>query len=252
MKAEHRHQLHTNALADRVGQLLKGVRSAPKSTSTLIWVFVLLALGTVAVWQYAAKATVSERSALWTDVDLAARDVGAGPVALHAIEIRNHGTLPARAAQFLLARWNLQQGLGSLVGDDRVRALPLLSDARKLYGELAPQCVDVPLLAQEALLGRATAEESLAGIVEPAETTGTSATDGSEQTKEEKRAGSLNKALEYYEELAKRYPDTIAGKEAEKRAQQLQQRTSRSEIEQLYDEANKKIAPKVNIPVKSK
>ena len=99
MKAEHRHQLQTNALADRMGRLLKGVREAPKSTSTLIWVFVLLALGTFAVWQYAARATVSERSALWTRVDEATHDP-AGPVKLEAFETGNPGTLPARAAGF--------------------------------------------------------------------------------------------------------------------------------------------------------
>src|SRR5260370_28391639 len=172
MKAEHRHQVQTNALADRMGRLLKGVREAPKSTSTLIWVFVLLALGTFAVWQYAARATVSERSDLWTRVDEATHDP-AGPVKLQAIETLNPGTLPARAARFLRARWNLQQGVESLACDEQGRALPLLSEARTLYTELLPHIVDNPLLAQEALLGRATAEESLAALVEPADAAGT-------------------------------------------------------------------------------
>src|SRR5438128_11986762 len=108
MKAEHRHQLQTNALADRMGRLLKGMKSAPRSTSTLIWVFIVLAFGTFAVWQYAARATVTERSALWTSVDKATHDLADGPPALQLIEMRNPGTLPARASLFLLARWNLQ------------------------------------------------------------------------------------------------------------------------------------------------
>ncbi len=251
MKAEHRHQLQTNALADRMGRLLKGVREAPKSTSTLIWVFVLLAFGTFAVWQYAARATVSERSDLWTRVDEATHDP-AGPVKLQAIETLNPGTLPARAARFLRARWNLQQGVESLAGDEHVRALPLLSEARTLYTELVAHLVDNPLLAQEALLGRATAEESLAAIVEPADAAGTSTTDGSELSKEEKRAGSLDKALEYYLELAKKYPDSDSGEKAKKRAKELQDTTSRSQIEQFYAEANKKAAPKANIQAKGK
>ncbi len=245
MKAEHRHQLQTNALADRMGRLLKGVREAPKSTSTLIWVFVLLALGTFAVWQYAARATVSERSDLWTRVDEATHDP-AGPVKLQAIETLNPGTLPARSARFLRARWNLQHGLEFLAVDDHGRALPLLSEARTLYAELVPHIVDNPLLAQEALLGRATAEESLAAIVEPADATGASTTDGSEL------AGSLDKALEYYLELAKKYPDSDSGEKAKKRAKELQDTTSRSQIEQFYAEANKKAAPKANIQAKGK
>src|SRR5438309_3502811 len=118
MKAEHRHQLQTNALADRMGRLLKGVRSAPKSTSTLIWVFVLLAFATFAVWQYAASTTLSERSALWASVDEATHDPAGGAGRLQTIETRNPGTLPARTARFALARSNLQLGLVSFADDD--------------------------------------------------------------------------------------------------------------------------------------
>src|SRR5207302_11246371 len=83
------------------------------------------------------QATVSERSALWMRVDEATHDP-AGPVKLQAIETGNPGTLPARAAGFQRARWNLQQGLESLAGDDHVRALPLLTEARTLYTQLVP------------------------------------------------------------------------------------------------------------------
>jgi hypothetical protein len=137
--------------------------------------------------------------------------------------------------------------MGSFAGDDRLRALPLLKDARKLYTELVPQCVDVPLLAQEAMLGRATAEETLAGIVESAEATETSTAETSEPSKEEKRAGSLEQAREYYLELANKYPDSIAGKTAQERAKELE--SSRTKIEHFYEEANKKAAPKVNVPI---
>jgi hypothetical protein len=242
MKAQHRHQLHTNALADRMGRLLQGMRSAPKSTSTLLWVFVVLGLATFAVWQFAASASVN-RSALWTSVDEAMHAPSAGPGGLQAIEKDNPGTIAARTAGFQLARWKLQQGLESVAGDDRTRALPLLVDARKLYKDLEPRCIDVPLLAQEAMMGKATAEESLAGIVESsnaAETTGT------------EKAGSLDQALEYYRELAKRFPESVLGKKAEKRANELEQQTSRAQIDQFYAEANKKAAPKVITPDKGK
>jgi hypothetical protein len=250
MKAEHRHQLQTNVLADRMGRLLQGMKSAPKSTSTLIWLFVLLALATFAVWKYAASATVRDRSDLWTRLDEATHGPASGTDKLQAIETGNPGTIPARAARFELARWNLQQGLGLLAGDDRGRALSPLKGARKLYTELVPNCIDVPLLAQEAMMGRATAEECLAGLLERPDAAESSGADHSEQSKEEKPAGSLDQALEYYLELAKKYPDSILGKKAEERAQELQ--TSRSKIEQLYAEANKKVAPKALIPAKGK
>jgi len=248
MKAEHRHQLQTNALADRMGRLLRGVKSAPKSTATLVWAFVLLILGTFAVWQYAASDTGAARSSGYRGVDEATHDPTAGTVALQAIEARDPSSLPARAARFQLARWNLQQGLGALASDDRVGALSLLRTARTLYSELVPRSGDVPLLVQEAMLGKATAEESLAGIVESADATATSPT-ATEQGKEEKRAGSLDKALEYYLDLAKKYPDTDSGTKAKERAKELEDPNSRSKIEQLYAEANKKAAPRANIPV---
>jgi hypothetical protein len=242
MKAEHRHQLHTNALADRMGRLLQGMRSAPKSTSTLIWVFILLALATFAVWQYALNATAKERSALWTGVDQATHSSAASPSGLQTIERDNPGTIPARTAGFAQARWTLQQGLEAVAGDDRVRALPLLKEARQLYSELAPHCIDEPLLVQEALMGKATAEESLAGIPEPANVAA-AGTDSAEPAKEDK-AGSLEKAQEYYLDLAKRYPNSIWGHKAASRAEELKQPSSRSKIDQFYAEANKKAAPK--------
>ncbi|HLJ96509.1 MAG TPA: hypothetical protein VKU02_25270 [Gemmataceae bacterium] len=247
MKAEHRHQLHTNELADRMGRLLQGMRSAPKSTSTLIWVFVLLALASFAVWQYAISATVRQRSSLWTGVDEATHDPAAGTAKLLSIEARNPGTTAARAARFDLARWNMQQGILSLASEDRVRALPMLKDSHRLYTELLPHCVDAPLLAQEAMLGRATAEETLAGLVEPTETAEAATSEKSDASKEEKRAGSLDRALEYYQELAKKYPDSPAGKTATERIGILE--TSRKQVEELYAKGNEKAAPKANIPI---
>ena len=170
-------------------------------------------------------------------MDAATHDPAYGTGELQSIEMRNPGTIPARSARFQLARWKLQQGLGFIAADDPVRALPLLKDARKSYGELVRDCVDVPLLAQEALMGRATAEESLVGIHEPSE-----AGDNPEQPKEEKYAGSLASALDFYRELARKYPEGILALQAEKRAHELEQQTAK--IEQFYVEANKKPALK--------
>src|SRR5262245_11523613 len=55
MKAQHRRELHTNLLADRMGRLVRNVQSAPKSTSIILWSFVVLAAGTFIIWEYAAR-----------------------------------------------------------------------------------------------------------------------------------------------------------------------------------------------------
>ena len=247
MKAEHRHQLHTNALADRMGRLLQGMKSAPKSTSTLVWVFALLVLATFAVWQYAVSATGRERSALWTSVDEATRNPITGAVALENISNENPGSIAARAARFQLARWNLKQGLEHIVGEPAL-ALPRFQYARKLYSGLIPDCVDTPALAQEAMMGKATAEESLAGIVKPSPAGQSAGTEeNSEQAGEENY---LEQALQDYRALANMYPESVLGKQSAKRANELE--TSRSKIEQFYAEANTTAAPKTNAPPKSK
>jgi hypothetical protein len=248
MKAEHRHHLHTNVLADRMGRLLHGMKSAPKSTSTLVWVFIVVILGTFLVWQYAASAT-RDRSALWTNLDEATHDTGNGPGRLQTLERVNPGTIAARTAGFELARWKLQQGLGFIATDDRARAVPALEEARTLYGKLVAQCTTDPLLAQEAMMGRATAEESLA--IQPA-ATGVTPEGSAEEAKGEEHGGSLEKAREYYRELAKKYPESILGKKAAERANELEQPTSRSKFEQFYAASSKKDAPKANPPAPSK
>jgi hypothetical protein len=247
MKAEHRHQLQTNALADRMGRLFQGMKSAPKSTSTLVWVFLFLVLATFAVWQYTASATMKDRSELWTRVDDATHSPTAGAGELQRIADNNPGTIPGRAAQFQLARSSLQQGLQAVTADDRNRAVPLLKKARDLYNAAAPSCVDVPVLAQEAMMGRATAEESLAGLLDTSDAGETAGADKSEQTKVEKHAGNLDQALVYYRELASKYPDSIFGREAAERVRKLD--SARSEIDQFYAEVSARAAPpKAAIP----
>ena len=99
MKAEKRHQLQRNALADGVGRLLQGMKSAPTTRSTLAWVFVILTVGTVVVWQYGAFATQAHYSALWTQVDSASRDLASGGEKLRQLGEENRDSLPGRSAR---------------------------------------------------------------------------------------------------------------------------------------------------------
>ena len=46
MKAEKRHQLQRNALADRMGRLFETMKSSPRSSSTLVWAFIIVTLAT--------------------------------------------------------------------------------------------------------------------------------------------------------------------------------------------------------------
>jgi hypothetical protein len=229
-----------------MGRFLQGMKTAPKSTSILVWVFGLLVLATFALWLHAVSAGGRDRSALWTSVDEATRRPGAGEDALQNISSENSGTLAGRAARFQLARWHLQGGLQFAVGNP-TQASASFKKARTLYSELIPDCVDTPLLTQEAMMGKATAEESLAGLAGPPHAEKPLGTEDSEPAEEENY---LAKALQDYRALASMYPDSILGKQAAKRANELE--SSRSQIEQFYAEASNTGAPKLNMPVKSK
>jgi hypothetical protein len=241
MKAQHRHDLHTNILADRVGRLLQGMKSTPKSTSMLVWVLVLLSFGTFAVWQYWGHATETQHSAVWTEVDEATHDPRASLDRLQSISAEHRGTIAARTADFELARYYMQRSssqdsteLFSPSKNDQT--LSFLKEALRLYKELAPRCADSPVLAQEALMGIAKAKESLVGVVP-------------EDDKDD--YGTLDQALEAYQKLAEKYPaekypETEVVKAARRRVAEIE--AKKPEIEKFYQQL--RTATKSSLPSK--
>src|SRR5438132_9452135 len=64
MKAEHRKELQTNFLADRMGRLMQGMKAGPQTSgSVVIWVLAALTIGTIVAWYVAGMN--SNRSPLW-------------------------------------------------------------------------------------------------------------------------------------------------------------------------------------------
>jgi hypothetical protein len=229
MKTEHRKELQTNILADRMGKLLQSMKTAPRSSSMLIWVFAVLIVGTYALWQYYAHAAFTERSKLWTDLGVAIQDSDTGWQRLPAFAQANPGSIAGRAARFELARIRLQQGLESLGSpSEREAAIKQLVETRREYKTLAAECPDAPLLAQEARMAVATVEESLDGVPDP-ENPGTT-------------HGSLQLAVAQYRELAAEYPDSPMGKIAAGRAQAIER--DRAQVEKFYVELNQVASPK--------
>ena len=223
MKAEHRKELQTNYLADRMGRLMQGMKAGPQNTgSMVIWVLVALTIGTVVVWYIAGMN--SNRSPLWVrfEQDSDRHDLEG----LMQLANANPGTLPARAARLQRARISLEEGLASLYGIQREAAVSQVEQARQLYADLAQECTDDPILAPQALMGAAKAEEALAGIPK--------ADDASESL------GSLDKALEYYRRLTKNYPNSFLAKAAQERVDSLEK--NRDDADKFYQEMRKLVA----------
>jgi hypothetical protein len=179
-------------------------------------------------WYYASAPSAS--AALMTQV-YGATDVKQ----LEQIADNNPGTIAGRTARFEVARIMYQEGLRDLASADQrdsKDASPIvkLIKARTLYLELAEQVKDNPVLTQEALMWAARAEEALAGSPDP-DTPG-------------QPAGSIDRAIEYYQKLAAVTPESFQTKAAALRAKLLEDK--RTQINDFY----KKLAEYATKPKK--
>src|SRR5262249_30249263 len=117
----------------------------------------------------------------------------------------------------------LQQGLRGLYSSERAKAIESVEEARRIFQELAPACKGEPLLAQEALMGEAKAEEALVGVPRegaPGET-----------------RGDLERATHLYQELAQTYPDSFLGQRAAAHLKELEANTK--QVATFYGELQK-------------
>src|SRR5258708_27959620 len=69
MKAQHRKELQTNALAERVNRMVEAAKAGPNRTMVVVAGFIVLAIALYAGWRYYSNSTADKRSALWLEVD---------------------------------------------------------------------------------------------------------------------------------------------------------------------------------------
>jgi hypothetical protein len=228
MKAEERKQLERNELASRLNTAWQGL-SANSTTVTIIWSVILVGLVALIGYRYYARSSAETRSELWSRLD---RN---GDVAELEKLIKDHpNTEAGRIAKFHLSRFQLQDSLtrlASTTNDERLKAAKEIEDARERYAELAKESTREPLLTQEAMMEFAKAEEVLAGVP-------------TEKDSNVMR-GSLEKALEGYDALAKKYPQSFLGEKAAKRATEIRDR--RAQVQALY-QSLAKVQGKVETP----
>jgi tetratricopeptide (TPR) repeat protein len=191
MKAEHRKELQTNVLADRLGKAIQGIKEGP-SRGTLLLVGVAALAGLLLfIWWYfwsTSRAADSARWVQWDDLNTAAQ------LDSFVQNKDNQGTTQARLARFQIARRSLLEGLREL-GSARAAALENIRKAAQRYEELIGESSESPLLLQEALLGAGKANESL---------------------------GDVEKAKRYYKQLADQHPNTSFGKDAKAQLDRLE------------------------------
>jgi tetratricopeptide (TPR) repeat protein len=224
MKAEHRKELQTNALADRIGRFIQGMKTRTQANSIMIWVVVLVVAALIGVWWLISRANKNSRSQMWVNLDTISTpsrdmplDVNHNPYKktvedLEEIVEKYPGTKAALIARFDLARINLRNRGLDLLADNTKEALANLDKARREYTKLAEEYKDDPQWAARAKLG-------LAQIAE---------------TRAVEDLKNLDKAAKLYEEVANDYGDTAAGMEARERAKDFKDKTKREAIERFY------------------
>src|SRR5690242_20486407 len=144
MKAKHRHELETNALADRMGKLIQDVKENPKAASRFGWIVGGVIIAIVVAWYFVSGSGSSDQ---WVKLD-----GNYNPDRLGQIAQAAPTTMAGRTARLQRARILLPQGIKELYeGIERTKAADKIEDARRIYTGLVPVCADEPILEQEAI-----------------------------------------------------------------------------------------------------
>ena len=205
MKAEHRKELETNILADRVGKFIVTAKKGP-SRSSVYYVLIGLVLLVILFFIYRFYVRKSETQAqAWMFLE----DGGIQ----YASKIAE-GNNAQKAVRFQIA-WVLYwrngvQRLGA--GNGYVAGMDSIGEAEKLYSKLESECKGDPVFHPEALYG-------LAVILE---------------TRAIEDRNNLDLALDKFKEIAKTYPDSAFGQLSRKRADQLENEAELANIKRFY------------------
>lgn len=197
MKTERRHELQTNQLADALG---RATESAKPYAKVALGVVVAVAVIAVAVW-YLNQQAEATRAEGW-DRYFAAQSSN-DPEAMQAVADQFRGTSAGHWALLQLADQHLRTGASALFSD-RAEANEELRKARQYYDEVINQPGASEVAQQRATHGLARTLEAL---------------------------NELDLARQTYEQLASRWPDGPYREEAQRRARDLERRSTK----EFYD-----------------
>jgi hypothetical protein len=202
MKAEHRKELGTNVLADRLGRAYAGLKHGPSRGTVFYFALALVAVLIGGAWWWFSSTSARDSSDRWVRFDQLVFPEQLDDF-LGKDDIKD--TPQARLANFLKARQELREGLSRL-GSDRQEGLERVKRGTALYEELLKERGQVPPLQQEALWGAAKGNEAL---------------------------GKRDRAEGFYERLTKEFPDSALAKDAERQLKRLRDDANRQELDEL-------------------
>ena len=153
MKAEHRKELETNALADRIGKMVSNLKTGPQRGVGLYVVLGILVAALVFFSVRWYRVSKNENSEAWM-----LYDVGEIKALLESYPETNSG----RAARLILtAHSTWTEGIKKL-GADPKGALESLDRAAEQYEQIKTEIEGDPVLEPEVLYALAQIEETFA------------------------------------------------------------------------------------------
>jgi hypothetical protein len=217
MKAEHRKELQTNALADRMGRLITRMKGGPSRSTVLTCILGVLVVLALLFFLYTRNRSRTAGSALWVALDGGhwKRQQESGIEITNLIDLaesQGH-TNAGKAARMQMAYFQLWEFGIKLLPVSANEGLKQIRSAQQAYRGLAEELKDDPVLGPEALYSVAVAEESQA-------------------IKDTDKH--LIEATRLYREVAKRYPESAHGRNARERAEELDREAGRDRIRLFY------------------
>jgi hypothetical protein len=208
MKAEHRKELETNILADKMGQTMQRVKAGTRQTVLMYFVGLLvlsIALFIAYRWYASSTADASEQ---WLKL------YDGSPARLQYLSSKE-GETPAGKAARLQLLWILYWEIGiKRLGTDQRGTMELFKVVEKEYRDLAENCKDDPLFEAQAMLGQAVVVESWAV----------------------QDRSHLERAKTLYDALVQKHGAMAEGKFAKERYDLLKDTKKLAEIRNVYDE----------------
>jgi len=212
MKAEHRKELQTNALADRLGRVVTNLKQGPQRGTGLYVVLGILVAALVFFSVRWYRVTKDENAQAWTFLTM---------YETQRVFEEYPASKPAQVAKMKQA-WILLWIHGiDKIGADRKGAFENIEKAKIIYEDVKKEVAGDPVLEPETLYALAQIEEVDAV----------------------NNITALDTALEHYQDLAKAHPKSAYGQLAVKRVEALNDSDRRREIAKVYTDMQTTLFP---------